>query len=45
MSELLIHQSTFDEWFGSDVPDDARKNMLGNVLWSWVFTIPHTAAA
>jgi len=25
MSELLIKQSTFDEWFGSDVPDDARK--------------------
>src|SRR2546430_824625 len=25
MSELLIHQSTFDEWFGSDVPDEARK--------------------
>ena len=25
ISELLIKQSKFDEWFGSDVPDDARK--------------------
>lgn len=29
MSELLIEQSKFDEWFGSDVPDDARKKHVG----------------
>ena len=29
MSELLIDQSKFDEWFGTDVPDDARKKHVG----------------
>ena len=32
MSELLMKQSTFDEWFGSDVPDDARKKR--NEAWT-----------
>jgi hypothetical protein len=29
MSELLIDQSQFDEWFGSDVSDDVRKKHVG----------------
>lgn len=29
MFELLMDQSKFDEWFGSDVPNDARKQHVG----------------
>src|SRR5438045_2243730 len=42
MSELLIHQSTFDEWFGSDVPDDARKKHVRKRVMEFGYSLSPT---